>query len=191
MADSVQFELKGLSELKSLLSKTRAKGPQLLMLVEAAAYDTNDDAISNIQSNGSVDIGGGGGLLSHQFVVATSDHSWQVGNSAKHAPFIEWGTGAQVDVPAEEQEYAKEYEGPYPGTWDEFEQNITAWMKRMGIPERKVVTSADGTESYINVTYLIMMSILRKGLPARPFLFPAYAKNREALLQKATELLKQ
>ena len=187
----VKFELQGLKELMNKLEKTKEKGPQLVALVEAAAYDTNDDAISNIQSNGSVDLGGGGGLLSHQSVVELNGHSWEVVNSSKHAPFVEWGTGKQTKVASEETEVAAEYKGPYPGTWDEFEQNIQAWMKRHGIPEQKVVTDADGTESYINVTYYIMISILEKGLPARPFLYPAFVKNRELLLKQAKELLKK
>lgn len=188
--DRIKFELQGMKELNNALERARNKGPELVMLVEAAAYDTNDDAISNIQSAGSIDLGGGGGLLSHQAVTPVTESSWEVSNSAKHAPFIEWGTGKQVDVPDEFRQYAEEFKGPYPGTWDEFEQNIKAWMRRHGIPEQRVEIAADGTETHINVAYYMMIAILDRGLPARPFLFPAYVKNREMLKQKVLELLK-
>lgn len=151
-------------------------------LVAAAAYDTNDDAISGIQQHGAVDLGGGGGLLSHQAVTDIGDRRHEVRNSAKWAPFVEWGTGRQVQVPAEWAEYARQYKGPYPGTWGEFEQNIKAWMKRHGIPEK--------TEKGHDLVYLIMVKILERGLPARPFLYPAYVKNKIKLIEDLKKLFK-
>jgi hypothetical protein len=188
---SFKFELKGIDRMVATIDKASAKGQQLVALVEAAAYDMNDDAISNIQSNGAVDLGAGGGLLSHQAVIPVDDYTWKVSNSSKHAPFIEWGTGKRAKVESEWQQYAAQYKGPYPGTWDEFEQNIKAWMKRQGIAEQKVSTDADGSEVHINVTYSIMMAILNNGLKARPFLYPAFVKNRRELRKRVKELLNQ
>lgn len=159
-------------------------------LVQAAAYDTNDDAIGYIRSEGAIDLGAGGGLISHQAVTSEGPRAYGVTNSSKYAPFIEWGTGRQVQVPDEWASYARQYKGPYPGTWNEFEENIKAWMQRHGIPERSIVTYADGTEGYIDVAYAIMVKILDNGLPARPFLYPAYVKNKEKLLKDIKKLFK-
>ncbi len=159
-------------------------------ILQAAAFDTNDDAISNIQREGAIDLGAGGGLISHQQVRAIGKNKYEVLNSSKYAPFIEWGTGRQVSVPAEWAQYAMKYKGPYPGTWDEFEENIRAWMKRHGIPDRQIYTASDGTESYIDVTYSIMIKILERGLPARPFLYPAYVKNKAEVVKRLKELFK-
>lgn len=189
MGSSFKFSLKGIKDLKKKAKELKEKGPQVLALVEAAAYDTNDDAISNIQSNGSVDLGAGGGLLSHQSVNRINDYTFEVINSAKWAPFVEWGTGKQVRVSAEFEQYAKQFKGPYPGTWDEFEQNIRAWMKRHGIPEVEIKKGADGQDQFVDVVFLVMMSILEKGLPARPFLYPAYIKNKTELIKQVKALL--
>lgn len=189
MSNSFKFNLKGIKELRGKINELKAKGPQMIALVEAAAYDTNDDAISNIQSNSSIDLGAGGGLLSHQSVVVINEHTFEIVNSSKYAPFVEWGTGKQTRVSAEFDQYAKQFKGPYPGTWDQFEQNIKAWMKRHSIPEVKVVPGKDGQDQYIDIVYLIMTSILTKGLPARPFLYPAYIKNKVELIKKAKALL--
>jgi HK97 gp10 family phage protein len=151
-------------------------------LVAAAAYDTNDDAISNIQQKGAVDLGAGGGLISHQAVSDAGDRQYEVRNSAKWAPFVEWGTGRQVQVPDEWAAYARQYRGPYPGTWAQFEQNIKAWMKRHGIPDK--------TDEGHDLTYLIMVKILERGLPARPFLYPAYVKNKAKLIDDLKKLFK-
>lgn len=186
---SFTFDLRGIKDVRKRIGTiTEKMDTGLNNLVEAAAYDMNDDAISNIQSEGAQDLGAGGGLLSHQYVQAAGKRSWEVGNSAFYAPFIEWGTGRQVKVPTEWREMAMQYKGPYPGTWDLFEQNIKAWMKRHGIPERKVVTHADGTESYIDVAYYIMVSILENGLKPRPFLYPAYVKNKTELVKQVKQL---
>ncbi|WP_343692766.1 hypothetical protein [Chitinophaga sp.] len=163
-------------ELRGLINELRSVMPQAKALTEAAAYDINDDAISNIQSNGSIDLGAGGGLLSHQFVKVLNPYTFEVGNSAKWAPFVEWGTGKQVKVPAELQSYANQFKGPYPGTWDEFEENIEAWLGRHGIDKSK--------------KYMLMNAILERGLKAKPFLWPAYQKNKAKLIAQIKSLLR-
>lgn len=175
---SFTFELKGIKDVqKRIDSLTEKMEVDLDKLVEGAANDMNDDAISNIQSNGAQDLGAGGGLVSHQYVQPAGERKYEVGNSAPHAPFIEWGTGRQVKVPAEWQDMAMQFKGPYPGTWDLFEQNIKSWMKRHG---------KDPDESFS-----LMMAILNKGLPARPFLYPAFVKNVKELSKNVKRLFKK
>lgn len=172
---SLKFEVKGLKDVQDGIDRISEKMEvDLNSLVEAAAYDTNDDAVSIIQRNNAIDLGAGGGLLSHQFVRQESARSWAVGNSAFYAAFIEFGTGRQVQVPAEWEEVASKYKGPYPGTWNLFEQNIKIWMKRHGM---------DPDQSYP-----LMMHILRNGLKARPFLYPAFVKNRAELIENVKKL---
>lgn len=173
-----RFELKGVKGVqKRIESITEKMEVDLDHLVEAAAYDMNDGAISNIRENGAQDLGAGGGLLSHQYVQPAGDRAYEVGNSAFYAPFIEWGTGKQVKVPTEWQDMAMQYKGPYPGTWNEFEQNIKAWMKRHG---------KDPDQSYP-----LMIAILRTGLRARPFLHPAYVKEVKELVKDVKKLFKK
>lgn len=172
---SFKFEIKGLKDVQQGIDRlTEKMQVDLNTLVEASAYDMNDDAISAIQGNNAIDLGAGGGLLSHQYVQQENPRAWGVGNSAFYAPFIEFGTGKQVSIPAEWQALAAQYKGPYPGTWPEFEQNIKAWMKRHGM---------DPDQSYP-----MMIHILRNGLRARPFLYPAYVKNRAKLIEDVKKL---
>lgn len=171
------LSIEGLKIAENKLDALREKfGVGVDEIVKAAAYDANDDAISAIQNHGAIDLGAGGGLLSHQSVTNEGPRAYGVGNSSEHAPFVEWGIGRQAKVSDEWAAYARQYKGPYPGTWKEFEKNIQAWMNRHGIP--------------LENTYVIMVKILENGLPARPFLYPAYVKAKARIIKDIKQLFK-
>lgn len=70
----------------------------------------------------------------------------QVGNSVEYAPFVEFGTGLLVDVPAEQTEYAAQFKG-----------------KTGAVVNRR----------------------------ARPYLFPAWERERPRLVEELIRVLKK
>ena len=79
--------------------------------------------------------------------------------NANYAAFLEFGTGARVEVPNELKEVAAQFRGPYPGTFDAGLESVKDWCRRNGIDE--------------DAAFPIFMSILRRGIEPRPFIYPA------------------
>lgn len=81
-------------------------------------------------------------------------------SEAPHSGYVEFGTGPQVRIPPEFMEMAAKYKGGKGGSFQEGLANIRRWCKKKGIDEK--------------YAWVIFMNILRRGLRARPFFYPAY-----------------
>ena len=95
----------------------------------------------------------------------------------KYSPFIEFGTGTKVDVPAEWQSIANEAKGKSWGSFDEGLENIKLWCKRKGIDEK--------------AAYPIFLKILKVGINPQPFMYPAFIKNRGQYIKNLKKLVKR
>lgn len=84
-----------------------------------------------------------------------------VGTNREHAPYREFGTGKQVDVPGGYEQQAKQYKGnggfPPPGV-------LLGWMRRHGIPE--------------TAEFAIRKSIYENGTKPQPFLIPSFEEEK-------------
>lgn len=107
----------------------------------------------------------------------TDDLTYEVIVGERYGAFVEFGTGTKVEVPPEFQDMASRFKGGNQGTFDEGLQSIKDWAKRQGIPEE--------------AAYPIFISILKKGITAQPFLYPAYVQGREQYLKELKKLLKE
>ena len=96
-------------------------------------------------------------------------------SNAPYSPFVEFGTGAKVKVPAGFESLAAEFKGKKGGNFDEFLDNIRDWCKRKGIDEK--------------LAYIIAVSILKKGINPQPFFIPAYLIGAANYLKKLTKSL--
>lgn len=97
-----------------------------------------------------------------------------------YAAYLEFGTrkfaAAYVNsLPADWKSYAAQFRGSGGGNGDYFEI-IRKWVKRKGIDDA--------------AAYAIALSILRNGIKAQPFLYPAFQKNLVKLESKLKELEK-
>ena len=108
-----------------------------------------------------------------------SDFMYTVSATAKYAPYVEFGTGAKVSVPADYAEYAATFKGQSGGSFKEMIEAIMLWVKRKGIGNGKDRSTA----------YLIARSILQKGLRPQPFLIPAFEQEKPKLLKRIKELI--
>ena len=93
-----------------------------------------------------------------------------------YAPYIEFGTKTKVRVPAGYARFASQYKGIRGGTFAELQRNIAQWAKSKGIPEEAV--------------FPIAMNIAKKGIPAQPFLIPAFEGERQNLIKKLKRIFK-
>jgi len=92
------------------------------------------------------------------------DIAWSVGARVPYAAYVEFGTGARVQVPEELRAEAAKFKGRG-GSFKEGLENIRKWCRRKGIDE--------------DAAYPIFMSILKNGLRPRPFLYPAYVSKKD------------
>lgn len=107
-----------------------------------------------------------------------SDLTYSVEARASYAPFMEFGTGPQANVPATFPEFQGKYKGG--GKFADMVLALTLWVQRKGIGNGKNDKS---------IAYLIARSILKKGLAPRPFLGPAYDLEKPKLIKRLKELL--
>lgn len=97
------------------------------------------------------------------------------GASANYASFMEFGTRkyAAVEVaklPADWQAFAAQSKGGGMGTFDQFILSLMGWCKRHGISDK--------------AAYPIALKILRDGVKAQPYLYPAFNTAKDKLLEE-------
>jgi len=100
--------------------------------------------------------------------------------AANYAAYLEFGTRAFEaayvrSLPAEWQEFAAQFKGGG-GSFEDFFMNIIEWVKRKGIEPA--------------AAYPIAKKILRFGIRARPFLYPAIEVNKKILIDNLKAVLK-
>lgn len=143
------FEMKGdKALLKALDEMTEKVSKQVGGEIEEAANRIEAGA----KNKAPTDMGDLRQSINAQFDPKTLQAS--VGTNLFYAPFVEFGTGSRVQIPAGLESYASQFKNSSQG---DFTANITAWLERKGIPEE-----AWGA---------IMASIARNGTYPHPFLF--------------------
>jgi len=103
-----------------------------------------------------------------------------VGAKASYAPYIEFGTGGKVSIPAGFEQLASGFKGKKAGTFKDMVQALTLWVRRKGI----------GGGKDKSIAYAIAISILRKGLRPQPFLIPAFQAEKPKLIKNILNVLK-
>lgn len=118
----------------------------------------------------------------------------------EYAHIMEWGSKGKTKVPSELASYAATFRGkPSGGNIDQFFLHIFEWVKRKGISGTYSVKTRKRTgnrqtqdyETY-DVAFMIMLSILKKGVKPHPFFFiqrPAVEKQLRDDLQQILKLI--
>ena len=127
--------------------------------------------------------------------------------SANYAAYIEFGTRGFAEqyigsLPSNWQDFAAQFKGNSGGgSFDDFVLIIKEWIQRKGFsvgqqnqeydeesgntiyhkPKRGKAARSDYEKELDQAAYLIARKIIINGIPAQPFLFPAYEKNLLAL----------
>lgn len=161
--------------LKSVVGKLKAFGDEGKLMTSAIIQSTADQITAEAKINAPKNLG----KLAQSIIKQSQNEGLRatVEVGEVYGVFVEFGTGAQVEVPAELQDIASQYKGYKSGDFDEFLKEIKAWCKQKGIEEE--------------AAYPIAVSILKKGLKPQPFLWPAYVKHRNELVPKLKKALER
>jgi HK97 gp10 family phage protein len=121
------------------------------------------------------------GQLRNQIALEPiNDLTFAVEAKASYSPYVEFGTGPQVSVPADFTSYAAQFQGKKGGKFKDFVDALTLWVKRKGI--------GDGKNDK-GLAFVIARSILQKGMRPQPFLIPSYETEKPKLIQRLKKLL--
>ena len=156
--------VKGLNETLAQLKKF---GKEAEKGVDLIAMATANDIGLEAKQKAPKDLGKLAQSISSP-AVKVSDLNYKVVVTSSYGAYVEFGTGAKVDIPPEMQELASQVK-TRKGSFEEGLQSIKDWCKRKGIDE--------------NVAYPIFISILEKGISPQPFLYPAFVNGRENYLK--------
>jgi hypothetical protein len=158
--------------------------------------DIVSDAKENIKSNGTSN---NGALINSINWTQDKDLEIEVFAGAPYAPYIEFGTkkfaGEYVSsLPKEWQDFASGYKKKG-GSFDELLMNITQWVKERGIAGTYSVKTKQRTgskktqeEQDMAAAWPLAMKIARFGIPAQPYLYPAYVKNLKKFEDRIKEI---
>jgi hypothetical protein len=176
----MSVEIRGSEHFSEVLSQfTESVQTQIDEEVSLSAIEVRNKAIRNITRQGIVDQG----FLRSSMVVVKQGRDYYVMNTAYYSPFIEFGTGVQINVPAEWTAYASSFKHTSRGTFEQFVQALVEWAKRKGIQV--------DDDDYENFAFWVAIKILQNGQEAKPFFYPAYDEVRTALLKRIKLIVKQ
>ena len=97
-------------------------------------------------------------------------------NSVQYAPFVEFGTLSNVELPPDLADVAIQFDRSKFGSFGELLENIQGWAARKGLPPESA--------------YPIARKIARQGVSAQPYLYPAWQRERPKLVRELTEALR-
>lgn len=189
MPITIKVDFKGVeARMNKAVNNTKAEVVrELNKFAEATVTD------AKLNTNPNVD----NGFLKNSIapILATPDKLMAgVVVACNYAAYVEFGTRKfaaryVASLPQDWQSYAASFKGKAGGSMDDFIQNIMAWVLRKGIGGAKtksgnLSTSKSSLDQMQQAAFNIALYILRNGVRAHPFLFPAVQKNTKLLLDR-------
>jgi HK97 gp10 family phage protein len=196
MADRITFSINGIDKLKERLKAMDQK------VKDALAMELRESAMKiqkEAKRNAPVDMGTLRNSIYMDYDYQKNKLTYTIGASASYAPYIEFGTGGSVKVPAKYSSYALTFKGKSAngGSLDEFMLAIMDWVKRKGITgtysvktQRRTGSRGSRMSEDFDVAFAIMLKILKKGINPQPFLLPAYEAEKVNLVKKIKQAIK-
>lgn len=184
---SLNIKIKGLDTALAELSveKLNAK-------VNKALYKFGQNVDREAKQLAPVDEGG----LRQSIFYKVEGATVKVGATKDYAAYVEFGTrkfaAAYVaTLPSNWQQFAASFKGPGGGSFEEFVMRLTRWVLAKGIGETYSVSTRRrdrvGKQSAQTTAeadaYAIALHILRNGIRAQPFLYPAVRDNTPILIK--------
>lgn len=171
--------------------------------VNASLAAFGNDVVSDAKRLCPVDEGN----LRNSITFVQDDLSVTINVNANYAAYVEFGTRSFAQeyvggLPETWQEFASQFQGSAGGSFQDFILIIKEWVERKGLTLQPQGQEYD-SESGLTIThapkrnskgkqeadldelaYLIARKIVTKGIPAQPFLYPAFEANRIELLNE-------
>ena len=108
MADHISFKIEGLDDLIKRMGKLAPK------ISKEVAMEVNASALA-IQSKARRDVKVDNGILRNSIQLKEINKGdkimYTVGSALKYAPYVEFGTGGEVSVPAGYEDFAIQFKG--------------------------------------------------------------------------------
>lgn len=204
----IKLEIKGLdATIQKVENLAKGARQELKYELTAFASDVTKDAKSTLQRGGTSNTGALANSINWDVVDLTAS----ITVNKKYAAFVEFGTrkfAAQyvASLPADWQAYAATFKGGS-GSFDDFLRSILQWIKDRKIqPHPKQLEQGDSYQygklrkprknkkvdkekQLQSLAYAIAIKILRTGVRAQPFLYPAVLKNTPILKERIAKIL--
>jgi len=185
----VNIKFDGIDQLKKFAEAFSKEGPQIV------DDELNATAIK-IQTLAKQKAPVNDGLLRQGIDINSQMLSKEVNVLASYAPYIEFGTGSKVSIPAEWADFAAQFKGKTGATWQEFLRSLTIWVRKKGLAgtysvktQKRTGSKAARADQDKQVAYAIMRSILAKGIKPHPFLYPAFKEATTGVEDKIAKRL--
>lgn len=193
MADVFSFSVSG-----NLLDRLKRAPQTLVQEVDRELKDGADRimqrALRTLSSNKTIDEGG---LARGISVKKEREMEYVVVSSARHSPFIEWGTKRRVKVPAGLQQYAAQFRGSSGGTAAQALKAIMGWVRRKQIRFDSATRFKSGQRKGQNrqltleqTAYIIFHYIMINGIRPQPFFFPSLDAEASIITKNIENVLK-
>jgi len=105
-----------------------------------------------------------------------------VGAKASYAPYIEFGTGGKVSIPAGFEELAGSFKGRKGGKFEDMVEALMKWGLAKGY-----IQSGKGARQH---AFYMALKILKNGLRPQPFLIPAFETEKPKLIKNILNVMK-
>jgi len=150
--------------------------------ITAAVATEIQDGAQSIAAEAKQRAPGDQGILRNEIAAVKIDNTtWLVVSGADYSPYVEFGTGEKVQIPAGLEEYAAQFKGDFangtygPGSNLTAKEAIFAWCERKGIDKE--------------LWYPIYISIMVHGTEAQPFFFPAALRQEPIIIDRIKKAL--
>jgi len=105
-----------------------------------------------------------------------------VGAKASYAPYVEFGTGGKVSIPAGFEELAGSFKGKKGGKFEDMVEALMKWGLAKGY-----IQSGKGARQH---AFYMALKILKNGLRPQPFLIPAFEAEKPKLIKNILNVMK-
>lgn len=162
---------KGISETVIEIRKFGAEAEAKINAeTQAVAFQIEKDA----KQKAPVNFGKLAQSISHEKI---NESNYKVTVNEFYGAYMEFGTGAKVNVPSEFADMANSFKGSTGKSFADGLEAIKVWCKAKGIDEK--------------AAYPIFAKILGAGVNPQPFLYPAWLKGKNDYKENLNKLLKR
>lgn len=195
MADGIKVTFDGFDKIRSDLENVKQTlQQQSSLILNKGAQDIVTRAKQYAPVND--------GILSNAISADTSKPlDKRISVNSPYAAFMEFGTGLYAaqyvgSLPGDWQQYASQFKGQKGGgTLDDMVLALAQWIHSKGLAGTySVKTQRRTSNKYtqqiedLELAYVIMLSILRKGVKAHPFLYPAFKEVVPGIIEEFKKL---
>ena len=192
--DNITFEIKGINEVLNNFKQMDAKiQKEVKDEVNASALKIQSDA----KKLAPINFGTLRGSIQLNEVSSNDGFVYSVYTKLSYAPYVEFGTGGKVSIPAGYEDYAMQFKGKTGGKFIDMVKALAEWVANKGIvgtysvkTQRRTGNKSNQYKQNMSAAYAMAISILKKGLRPQPYLIPAFEQEKPKLINRLENVIK-